>query len=87
VVRPALRSRSKRRVWRRVPGGEVKVFYERNYVYEAYCAVCGRPLGGVPRDIRVIRYGPKTAKRPERPYGGVLCSTCLATAIKLSIRS
>lgn len=87
MVRPALRSRSRRRVWRRVPGGEVKVFYEKSYVYEAYCAVCGRPLGGVPRDIRVIRYGPKTAKRPERPYGGVLCPTCLATAIKLSVRS
>jgi len=87
VVRPALRSRSRRRVWKRVPGGEVKVFYERSYVYEAYCAICGRPLGGVPRNLKIIRGGPKSAKRPERPYGGVLCSSCLATAIKISIRS
>ncbi|BAN90114.1 50S ribosomal protein L34e [Aeropyrum camini] len=82
MVRPALRSRSLRRVYRRTPGGYTVVHYERRKPGPARCARCGRPLGGVPRGRppRVRRLS-KTAKRPERPYGGVLCSTCLAELI------
>jgi len=62
------------------------VFYERSYSYLAHCSVCGRPLGGVPKDLRVIRYGARTEKRPERPHGGTLCSSCLALAYKVALR-
>lgn len=86
MVRPALRSRSRRRVARRVPSGEPRVFYERDYRYVARCALCGGPLGGVPRDLREVRSGPRSSKRPERPFGGVLCPRCLAVAYKVAIR-
>lgn len=86
MVRPSLRSRSLRRVSRRVPGSTSKLFYEKRSVYVAHCSLCGRALGGVPRDLKVIRHGSRSAKRPERPYGGILCPSCLALAYKLAVR-
>ncbi len=86
MVRPGLRSRSKKRIKRRVPSGVSRVYYVKRRNYEAVCAVCGKPLGGVPRDYNIIRWGPRTAKRPERYFGGVVCSSCLAAMLKLSVR-
>lgn len=44
----------------------------------AKCAICKKPLHGVPREIpSKIRKLAKTEKRPERPYGGYLCSSCM----------
>jgi large subunit ribosomal protein L34e len=82
MVRPMYRTRSWRRVIRRTPGGDVVIHFEKRKPKPARCARCGRPLGGVPR-LRPseLRKLPKTAKRPERPYGGVLCGTCLAELI------
>ncbi len=33
-----------------------------------------------------MRQLPKTMKRPERPYGGVLCSRCMRQLIKDDVR-
>ena len=87
MVRPGLRSHAKKRVARRLPGGETKVFYIRRKHYKARCAICGRLLGRIPVDPDVIRRGAKTLKRPERPYGGVICPDCLARAYRIAIRS
>lgn len=86
MVRPALRSRSLRRVKRRTPGGRVVTLYEKRKPGPARCARCGRPLAGVPRyRPNVIRNMSKTSKRPERPYGGVLCPSCLAELLREAI--
>ncbi|MEB3861267.1 MAG: 50S ribosomal protein L34e [Desulfurococcales archaeon] len=86
MVRPALRSRSLRRVQRRTPGGRTVTRYERRRPGPARCARCGRPLAGVPRARpSVLRGMSRTSKRPERPYGGVLCPSCLAEALRESI--
>ncbi len=87
MVRPGLRSRSMKRVAKRVPSGQSKVFYVRRKHYVARCAICGKPLSGVPKDPDIIRYGAKTKKRPERIYGGVLCHDCLARSLRLAVRS
>jgi len=86
MVRPALRSRSLRRVKVRTPGGRTVTHYEKRRPGPARCARCGRPLAGVPR-LRPakMRNLSKTAKRPERPYGGVLCPSCLAELLRESI--
>ncbi|MCE4627808.1 MAG: 50S ribosomal protein L34e [Desulfurococcales archaeon] len=86
MVRPALRSRSRRRVKVRTPGGRQVTHYEKRKPGPARCARCGRPLAGVPR-LRPnrLRRMSKTAKRPERPYGGVLCPSCLAELLRESI--
>ncbi|MEM2195800.1 MAG: 50S ribosomal protein L34e [Sulfolobales archaeon] len=87
MVRPALRSRSPRRVAKRTPSGKSKVFYEKRGSYVANCSVCGKPLGGVPKDLKEVRRGSKSRKRPARPYAGTICPTCLALAYKIAIRS
>ena len=79
---PKQRSRSLRRVQRRVPGGRTVLHYRRKKPSKARCGSCGTALMGVPRELPYkMRTMAKTKKRPERPYGGVLCSSC--TRIKL----
>ena len=42
-----------------------------------------KPLSGVPRERPAkMANMPKTLKRPERPYGGVLCSKCTRELLK-----
>ena len=83
MTRGMFRSRTYRRVSTRVPGGStVKRFVKRND-RQAHCAYCGKPLAGVPRKKEGLS---KTQRRPERPYGGVLCASCLRDEIKLEAR-
>ncbi len=49
MPRPMYRSRSLRRVYVRLPGGETTIHYERRKPRQAVCAICGKPLNGVPR--------------------------------------
>jgi len=81
------RTRSWRRVIRRVPGGDIIVHYEKGRPKKARCAICGRELRGVPasRPYELSKLA-KTEKRPERPYGGVICAKCLARGIREAIR-
>ncbi|MGC9181363.1 50S ribosomal protein L34e [Thermogladius sp.] len=88
MPRPMYRTRSWRRVVVRTPGGELRVHYEKRRPSSAHCAICGRPLNGVPR-LRPsqLRKLAKTEKRPERIYGGVVCPSCLAKLIRRSVRA
>ena len=47
------------------------------------CAICVKPLGGVPR-LKLKKS--KTQKRPERRFGGVLCGNCCTQIIKEKMR-
>ncbi len=48
------------------------------------CGMCGEVLHGTVRGGPAeIRKHSKTEKRPERPYGGVLCSKCSRRIISL----
>jgi large subunit ribosomal protein L34e len=71
------RSRSLRRVTVKTPSGRTKTQYKQRKPSPAICAKCGAVLSGVPREtpIRLAKVA-KTSRRPERPYGGVLCSKC-----------
>ncbi|MBS3142102.1 50S ribosomal protein L34e [Candidatus Woesearchaeota archaeon] len=81
------KSRTFRRIMRRVIGG-TKLHYVKRKPQAAHCASCGRVLAGVPRGRDVmIRKLAKTERRPERPYGGVLCSACMRTLLKARARS
>lgn len=52
--------------------------YRKRKPAKAQCGGCGKELQAVPRARPVeLRTMPKTKKRPERPYGGVLCSKCM----------
>jgi large subunit ribosomal protein L34e len=79
---PRLRSRSLRKVYRKVPGGRTAVHYKKKRPKTAKCSNCGAVLKGVPREFPFrMRKMAKTKKRPERPFGGVLCSRCMRQEI------
>ncbi len=88
MPRPALRSRSLRRVKVVTPGGRNVTHYYRRRPNPAKCPLCGRPLAGVPAERPVdVRKLPLSKKRPNRMFGGVLCSSCLARLIKKVVRA
>ncbi|MBN1385604.1 50S ribosomal protein L34e [Candidatus Woesearchaeota archaeon] len=70
------RSRSLRRVFVKTPGGTNKIQYKLRKPSKAKC-VCGAELQGVPRKTtRQMKNTPKSKKRPQRAFGGTLCSRC-----------
>lgn len=84
---PRLRSRSLRKVFRKVPGGRVSVHYKKRKPQAAKCGNCGSVLKGVPRELPYkMRSLAKTKKKPERPFGGVLCSRCMRQEIINKVR-
>lgn len=79
---PKLRSRSLRKIFRKVPGGRTSIHYKRRKHNVAKCSNCGASLKGIPRELPYkMRNLAKTKKRPERPYGGFLCSQCMRQMI------
>ncbi len=87
MVRPALRSSTLRKIKKRIPGGALITHYFKRKPSPAKCGMCGKPLHGVPRERpSKMRNLPKTKKRPERPYGGVLCSSCMRKVLKEKLK-
>ncbi|USN45973.1 MAG: 50S ribosomal protein L34e [Candidatus Woesearchaeota archaeon] len=67
---------------KKAPGGRQITHFRKRRPRQAVCAVCGTKLHGVPRlHPAEARNTPKTMKRPERAYGGVLCASCLKVKI------
>lgn len=76
------KSRTYRRIPKKLPGGRITTQYKKRKPSRAQCAECGAVLAGVPRERPfIMRSISKTQKRPERPYGGVLCSKCMRRKI------
>jgi large subunit ribosomal protein L34e len=76
------KSRSIRLISVKVPGGRTVIHYKYKKPKKAHCARCKAPLAGVPRERPYkIRKMSKTQKRPERPFGGMLCSRCMRAEI------
>ena len=77
MPRPRLRSRSIRRVKVKVPGGRVSLQYRKQNPKQSKCASCKKILHGIPRFSRTqAKNTAKSKKRPQRPFGGQLCSSC-----------
>ena len=73
MVAPRHRSRTKRRVFVRTPKGGSTLTFRMRKPSPARCPVTGEILKGVPREIpSKLKNMPKSHKRPERPFGGVL---------------
>lgn len=72
---------------RRSPGGrKIKIAKEEKPA-PARCAVCSAKLMAVPRrsSSRMSRLA-RTLKRPQRPFGGILCSSCSRSLFKEKAR-
>jgi large subunit ribosomal protein L34e len=86
MVQGKQKSRSKRRVFVRTPGGEVKKHYRIRKASPLTCAECGKRLQGIPRLIpSKLRSLPKTKKKASRPYSN-LCSSCMRKKIKAGVQ-
>ena len=84
---PRRRSRSLRIVHKKLPGGRLTFHYRKKKPKKAHCANCKKILHGVPRERPYrMRNMPKTMKRPERMFGGVLCSSCSRRTIIENVR-
>lgn len=87
MVERKLRSRSNRRVAKVAPGGRNIIHYERKKPKMGTCPITGEKLKGVPRERPVkMTNMPKTHKRPERPFGGVLSSRASRAVLKAKAR-
>ncbi|AKG39403.1 MAG: 50S ribosomal protein L34e [Infirmifilum sp.] len=85
MVRPSLRSRTKKRRHVRTPGGRLVLrVMDKKHDYPK-CAVCGMPLQGIPR--LTLKEERKGVKMPTRAFGGYLCHRCLKLGIKVSVRT
>ena len=77
MPQPYKRSRTYRRMNAKLPGGRLVIHYVKRKPAKAKCGNCGDFLKGVPRERPLkMSHMAKTKKRPERPYGGNLCSQC-----------
>ena len=77
-----LRSRNTRKVHRKVPGNATHLHHKKRKPRNARCGNCGAELKGMPREFPMrMRSMPKTKKRPQRPFGGVLCTKCMRMKI------
>ena len=82
------KSRTLRRVFVRTPGSNTVMHYRRRKPSKAECAHCKQPLAGVPQVLsHKLRNMPKSSRRPERPYGGYLCSKCTRALMKEKARN
>jgi len=78
------RSRSLKRVQVRTPGGRTVTKYKKKKTSKHKCAVCKEVLHGKPRGISSkIKALPKSRRKINRPFGGMLCSKCSRKVISL----
>ncbi len=81
------KSRTFRRISKKTPGGKLVTHYERRKPAKAICTMCGNVLKGVIQAIpSKVKAESKTKRRPERPFGGVLCSACTRNVLKQKVR-
>ena len=87
MPRPSLRSRTLRRIKKKIPGGASVIHYLRREPSKARCSECKKPLHGVAskRPSRMKRLA-KTKKVPSRMFGGNLCPSCLKGKLKSRVR-
>ncbi|WP_069806432.1 50S ribosomal protein L34e [Vulcanisaeta thermophila] len=85
MPRPALRSRSLRRISMKTPGGRRVTHYEKRFSSKPQCAICGKPLSGI--DMARVKTRHLRGLTVSRPYGGYVCHRCLALALRLAVRS
>lgn len=87
MPQPRFRSRTFRRVKSKLPGGKTVTHHERRKPDAAICAVCKKELKGTPREMPAkMKSLGISKKRPERPYGGYMCSKCSRELIKKETR-
>lgn len=87
MVAPRNRSRSKKKVKTRTPGGKTVTHYKGKKTGRKKCSRCSSELGGTPsRTKTVLRRMSKSERIPSRPYAGVLCDSCVDDLVRYVTR-
>ena len=87
MPRPKLRTKSRKRKYRSLPGGRNKVLHKKEKTGNPKCSSCGRDLTFLPRSTLKIRKLPKTQRKISRIYGEQLCHNCLRNSLKQTSRN
>ena len=88
MVKPMLRTRSKKRVMKRLPGGKTVLRFKDKKPSKKTCARCNVNLAGTPSDsVSQLKKLSKSEKTPTRPFTGVLCPTCVEKLVIYKTRS
>lgn len=87
MTKKSLLTRTKKKVKKKVPGGRLKLHYKRKKPGILRCAVCKKPLRGVPKlEKTKLKKFPKSKRKVSRIYGGNLCHKCLKEKILSNTR-
>ena len=87
MPKPSLRTRSKKRVQKKVPGGRTTIHYEKEKSKPAKCSRCRQILHGIPRcHPSELRKLTRSQRKVMRMYGGQLCANCLRELLKEAVR-
>jgi large subunit ribosomal protein L34e len=87
MVKPMLRTRARKKVQVKTPGGRNVRHTKEGKPSKKTCGRCGINLGGVPSEVSsVMRNMAKSEKVPSRPYAGVLCSACVERLVIYTTR-
>jgi len=81
------RSRSEKRTQRVTPGHKTVTRYNRKKIGVARCQLTGQKLNGMPRVHKIkLKKLSKSAKRPNRPFGGVLSPVAMKRVLIERVR-
>jgi large subunit ribosomal protein L34e len=88
MPKPQLRTRSRKRETKRLPGTRTTIHYKQKKVGASHCVKCGRLLQSTPKLAPSKMHGlPASQRRLHRMYGSQLCHVCLQEALKQAVRS
>jgi large subunit ribosomal protein L34e len=86
--RPMHKSRSLKRARVKLPSGATVTRYKRKKTAPHKCAICKNELHGTPTGHPIaLSKLKKSQKRPNRPFGGQLCSSCLREIVVYRARA
>ncbi len=82
------KSNTFRQIKKRTPSNRLASYYTKRNTKKPVCGVCGSILQGMKHKSQdKLDKLSKTQRRPERAFGGVLCSNCSRARIKAMARS
>lgn len=79
------KSRTFRRVYKRTPGSVAVLTHVRRKPAKHKCAKCGTVLAGTARELPYKKLT-LSQKRPTRPFGGYMCSSCTRKVLREKAR-
>ena len=82
-------SKTKSRTFSRVKKRAISrlvTHYNKKKPAKSHCGTCGTVLSGVALNHVTIKKLSKTQRRPQRPFGGVLCARCSRETLKKRAR-